>query len=97
MSMGCIQRSGSSDWAPMYSGNDGIPRWSEKHASEFDEGLCAELRAFIRREAMIRGNNDRVYGNKPQACIFHPEFLGGWPYQSWVEAYTLSNNKPCGA
>lgn len=72
----------------MYSSNEGgIPRWSEKHASEFDEGLCAELRAFIQREARIRGHNDRRYGKKTQACIFDPEFLNGWPYCFWWEVY----------
>lgn len=93
--MGCIQRTGTADRAPMYSSNDGgIPRWSEKHVTEFDEELCAELRAFIQREARIRGHNDRRYGSKPQACIFDPEFLDGWPYRFWQEVYTLKYD-PC--
>ena len=85
--MGCIQRTGSADRAPMFSGNDGIPRWSEKYASEFDEGLCTELSAFIRRYAHIQGHNDRHYGRKPTPCLFHPDFLEGWPYSLWHSIY----------
>lgn len=89
--MGCFQRTGTADRAPLYSSNDGgIPRWSEKHVTEFDEQLCAELRAFIQREARIRGHNDRHYGDKPLVCIFDPDFLEGWPYRLWQEIYSLS-------
>lgn len=89
--MGTIGTYGTKSVAPEVNCSVlGIPCWSGRHAREFlsSQDLVEELASFIRVDAKRRGNNDYVQDSVGNAdCIFHPDFLEGWPRRLWFEHY----------
>lgn len=87
--MGYIGTYCTSTTAPEHHCNTfGEPKWSGKHESEFTYELEADLRDFIEREAIRKGNNDAVARSIDyKSNMFHPNFLYGWPYRLWAEQY----------
>lgn len=74
--------------APDYSDNaNGTPMWAGVSAEDFTDSLESDLRAFIINEAKRLGNNDVISNRKAEICMFHEKFLGGWPFELWIDCY----------
>ncbi|CCN40147.1 hypothetical protein VIBNIFTn2_120129 [Vibrio nigripulchritudo FTn2] len=89
--MGYIGKYGSKDVAPeFHCSHYGTPSWSGLHESKVTPEIERDIKAFVSIEARRKGNNDCVQNClNENLAFFHPEYLGGWVHEMWLEHYKL--------